>query len=142
MSYTVLQTEEHKMKVLIVEDDFTSRLLMQGLFEPYGLTHTCVNGREGVEAFRKALEDYAPYDLVCLDIMMPDMDGQAALKQIREIEENAGIFSTSGVRIIMTTALDDRKNIMTAFKEQCDAYLVKPIDREKLLDTLRSLNLI
>jgi len=42
----------------------------------------------------------------------------------------------------MTTALDDKKNIMNAFREQCDIYLVKPIDREKLTESLRSLALI
>ena len=43
---------------------------------------------------------------------------------------------------MMTTALDDKKNIMGAFKEQCDVYLVKPIDRVKLVEQLRALRLI
>lgn len=130
------------MKTLIVEDDFTSRLLLQGLLQPYGVCHISVNGREAVEAFRASLAAGEPYNLVCLDIMMPEMDGQTALKQIRSLENQAGIIPSDGAKIIMTTALDDKKNIMGAFREQCDIYLVKPIDTAKLIDELRSLKLV
>ncbi len=130
------------MKTLIAEDDFTSRLLLQGILQAYGECHISVNGLEAVAAFRTALDAGVPYDLVCLDIMMPEMDGQTALKRIRGIEEAAGIFSSDGAKIMMTTALDDKKNIMGAFKEQCDVYLVKPIDRVKLVEQLRALRLI
>ncbi|HPX48147.1 MAG TPA: response regulator, partial [Treponemataceae bacterium] len=75
-------------------------------------------------------------------IMMPELDGQAALKKIRDIEEERGIAARDGVKIIMTTALDDKKNIISAFREQCDVYLVKPIDKEKLVESLNTLNLI
>ena len=130
------------MKTLIVEDDFTSRLLLQGLLQPFGVCHVCINGIEAVEAFKIALEQKEPYDLVCLDIMMPEMDGQTALKEIRTIEDAAGIVASHVAKVIMTTALDDKKNIMNAFREQCDIYLVKPIDREKLNESLKSLGLI
>ncbi len=130
------------MKALIVEDDFTSRLLLQGLLQPHGECHISVNGKEAVEAFRTALASGQPYNLVCLDIMMPEMDGQTALKHIREIENKSGIFSSDGAKVIMTTALDDKVNIMSAFREQCDLYLVKPIEKEKLRESLVSLHLI
>lgn len=130
------------MKALIVEDDFTSRLLLQGLLQPFGECHVCVNGREAVEAFRTALGEGKRYNLVCMDIMMPEMDGQTALRQIREIENGSGVLPSDGVKVIMTTALDDKKNIMNAFREQCDVYLVKPIDKDKLVENLKSLALI
>ncbi|MCA1987263.1 MAG: response regulator, partial [Desulfovibrio sp.] len=66
------------MRVLIVEDDFTSRKLMQTILSPYGDCDVAVNGREAVEAFQNALNSAKPYDLVCMDIMMPEMDGQEA----------------------------------------------------------------
>jgi two-component system, chemotaxis family, chemotaxis protein CheY len=130
------------MKTLIVEDDFTSRLLLQEILKGYGATHVAVNGREAVEAVRMALAAGKPYDLVCLDIMMPEMDGLEALKKIRELEEASGVISSSGAKIVMTTALDDPKHVMKAFAGLCDAYLSKPIDKAKLLDTLMKVKLL
>ena len=98
------------MKILIVDDDFASRLLLQAVLSRYGECHIAVNGREAVEAFRAAQENVG-YDLICLDIMMPDVDGQTALKEIRALEEARGISSSAGAKIIMTTALDDMKTM-------------------------------
>lgn len=58
------------MKSLIVEDDFTSRLLMQKFLAPYGESHVAVNGKEAVAAFKNAISLGEPYHLVCLDIMI------------------------------------------------------------------------
>ena len=130
------------MKSLIVEDDFTSRLLMQKFLAPYGESHVAVNGNEAIEAFTYAINSDEPYQLICLDIMMPEMDGHATLKEIRAFEENKGIMVGDGVKIIMTTALGDMDNKLTAVKEFCDAYLVKPIDRSKVLELIDSFGLI
>ena len=130
------------MRTLIVEDDFTSRLLLQSFLSQYGECHIAVNGKEAVAAFRAARESRRPYDLVCMDIMMPEMDGQTAVREIRAFEEAGGTLSTEGVKIIMTTALDDVKNVVESFKALCDAYLFKPIDMEMLLGHLRDLHLV
>ena len=130
------------MKTLIVEDDFTSRLLLQELLKSYGPSHIAVNGMEAVEAVRVAMEAGEPYDLICLDIMMPVMDGQDALQQIRALEEARGIIPPHGVRIVMITALADMKNVFAAYSRLCDAYLTKPIHKAKLLEELRQMALI
>ncbi len=130
------------MKTLIVEDDQTSRFLLEQILAPYGPCSFSVNGREAVEAYLQAILAKAPYDLICLDIMMPEMDGQAVVKTIREMEETQGILSPNGVKIIMTTALEDPKNVVQAFKSLCDFYLIKPINKGKLLGCIRSLGLI
>jgi len=130
------------MKSLIVEDDFTSRLLLQELLAPYGQCHIAVNGREAVFAYRMALDAGQPYDLICLDIMMPEMDGQTALKEMRAMEELRGIDSTHGAKIIMTTALGDIKNVAAAYQQLCDGYLVKPVDKAKLLGLLGDLKVL
>jgi len=131
------------MKALIAEDDFTSRLLMQKLLAQHGAeSHIAINGKEAVAAFRQSMLEHAPYDLVCLDIMMPEMDGQTALREIRQIEMGYGIQAGDGAKIVMTTALRDPKNVATAFKEFCDAYLSKPIDKAKFAEELRNLKLI
>jgi two-component system chemotaxis response regulator CheY len=123
-------------KTLIAEDDLTSRILLQEILKRYGPVHTVVNGREAVEAVRAAMKLGEPFDLICLDIMMPEMDGYEALKEIRGMERSRGVLSSEGAKIFMVTALGDVKNVMQAFRE-CDAYLLKPIDKWKLLERLR-----
>lgn len=130
------------MKILIVEDDFTSRLLLQEILKDYGACHIAVNGQEAVEATRAARQADEPYDVICLDIMMPELDGQDALRQIRADEEAQGVISTQGAKIMMVTALSDIKNVHTAYGSLCDGYLTKPIDKTDLLKNLRQLKLI
>ncbi len=131
------------MKALVVEDDFASRKLLQKILTPYGEIDIAVNGVEAIEAFTRALEDGAPYDLVCMDIMMPEMDGQAALKRIRAIEREKNIAPVNETKVIMTTALDDPKNVVEAYyKGGATSYVPKPIDKQMLLHLLKNLGLI
>jgi two-component system chemotaxis response regulator CheY len=130
------------MKSLVAEDDLTSRLLLSELLAPYGVCHTVVNGKEAVQAFLMGFASGEPYDLICLDIMMPEMDGQAALKKIREIEKSSGIEPGDGTRIIMVSALSDMTNVFQAYKQFCDDYLAKPIQKASLVSSLESFGLI
>lgn len=130
------------MKTLIVEDDFTSRLLLQSILGPYGESHIVVNGREAIDAVRLALATEQGYDLICMDIMMPEMDGKAALKAIRDMEDDNGIAHGAGAKVIMTTALNDPRNVFASFNALCDAYLVKPINKSELLNLVRSFGLL
>jgi two-component system chemotaxis response regulator CheB len=130
------------VRTLIVEDDYASRKLFRAILVPYGRVDVAVNGREAVESFQLALEEGSPYDLVCLDIMMPEMDGQQALKMIREIEEERGILGGAGAKVVMLTALGGQEQVRLAFREQCEGYLVKPVTRDRLLRTVRELGLI
>jgi two-component system chemotaxis response regulator CheY len=130
------------MRILIVEDDMTSRLLLRKMLEPFGSCDVAVNGKEAVEAFRLASKQGERYALVCLDIMMPEMDGQAALKAIRALEQEAGCLPSQAAKIVMTTALRDIENVTSAYRELCDGYLVKPIMRDKLVALLKELELL
>lgn len=130
------------MKSLIVDDDFFSRRILQTILAEYGECHVAVDGKEALFAFEQAWSEEAPYDVICLDIMMPEMNGQEVLKAVREKEEKRGIFGSDSVKIIMTTALDDGDNIKTAFREQCEAYLIKPISKSKLISALQEFDLL
>lgn len=130
------------MKALIVEDDLTSRMLLQELLRKFGNSHVAINGTEAVEAVKIALDNNEPYDLICLDIMMPEMNGQEALKKIRAMEEKRGIISTRGSKIIMTTSLADLNNVTSAYSNYCDAYIVKPVHGDTLYQELEKLDLI
>ncbi len=131
------------MKTLIAEDDFTSRKLMQNILSAYGRCDLAVNGEEAVEAVRKSLADNYPYDLLCLDIMMPKMDGHEALVKIREMEKQKGITPSKEVKVIMTTALGEPKDVIKAlYQGGATVYLVKPIAKQALLEELRKMGLI
>lgn len=131
------------MKTLIVEDDFISRKIMKELLTPLGECDIATDGEEAVQAFRLALDERRPYDLVCMDIMMPNMDGHEALEQIREIERGMGVGGAQEVKVIMTTALDDPKNVVEAFyRGGATSYLVKPITKQRLMKEIRSHGLL
>ena len=131
------------MKTLIVEDDFLSRSLLSTLLAEYGVCHVAVNGQEALIAVERGFVENDPYNLICLDIMMPVMDGQQTLQEIRKMEERHGIGGVDATKVIMVTAADDSKNILKAFRQgQCEAYLTKPLDREKLITHIRDLDLI
>ena len=130
------------MKILNAEYDFASRKFMLRFLSKYGECDVTVDGMEAVDAFTMALDAEEGYDLVCLDIMMPELDGYQALKQIREYEKEKGISEEDGAKIIMTTALNEGRNVTKAFELGCVAYAGKPIDQEKFENVLRKLGLI
>ncbi|MCD7826800.1 MAG: response regulator [Clostridiaceae bacterium] len=130
------------MRILIAEDDFASRKFMLKFLSKYGECDVTVDGMEAVDAFLMALDADMPYDLVCLDIMMPTLDGYQALKAIRDIEESRNIPEDEQSKIIMTTALNEGANVNKAFELGCVAYAGKPIDQVKFEKVLRNLGLI
>lgn len=128
------------MKILVVEDDFGSRRMMQKLLAPYGDVDVVVDGEEAVQAFRVAWDEYKPYDLIFMDIMMPKMDGHEALKRIRELERELGVKPAEEAKIVMTSVLEDPRNVIEAYYQGgATSYLVKPIDRERLREEIAKL---
>ena len=129
------------MKCLIGEDESTSRMLLHRFLLEVGECHAATNGRETVEAFKTALDQGEFYDLVCLDIMMPEMDGHQVLQAIRQLEGAAGIDDLAGVKVIMITAMHDSEHVLGAFRLGCDAYIVKPVLKSKLFEEMGKLGL-
>jgi two-component system, chemotaxis family, chemotaxis protein CheY len=131
------------MKMLIAEDDFVARRIIKDVISPYGDCDVVVDGKEAVRAFKMAWEEDKPYDLVCLDIMMPNLDGKEALKQIRAMEKQLGIRGSKEVKVIMTTALDDPKTVFHSFyRSGATSYLVKPITGKKMFQEMMQLGLM
>lgn len=130
------------MKILLAEDDFVTRKFMRNFLSKYGECDVTVDGMEAVDAFMMAMEDDEPYDLVCLDVMMPVMDGYQALVGIRNIEKERNIPEEKMVKVIMTTALNDEKNVKMAFDLGCTIYSGKPINQERFEQALKKLGLI
>lgn len=131
------------MRTLIVEDDFASRKILQKLLSTYGKCHIAQNGQEAVDACRKAWTESQPYDLICMDIMLPELSGQKALRQIRRMEKELGIDGDQKVKVIMITALDDSKEVVDAlYKGGATAYFVKPIQIDAFIQELKVLGLV
>ncbi len=130
------------LRILVVDDDLASRLLLKTFLSRYGPCHVAVNGREAVEAFRAAAGQGQPYHLICTDIMMPEMDGREAVRQVRELEETERISRADGARIFVMTAIDDVKEMIGCFEDFSDAYFIKPVSLVNLLRHLKSNRLV
>ncbi len=129
------------MRILIAEDDYVSRKFMIKFLSQYGDCDVTVDGMEAIEVFMMALDEKRYYDLVCLDIMMPEVDGIKALKTIRKLEVERGVPMENRAKIIMTTALNATDEIFDSFESGSEAYSVKPIDTEKFKDVMIRLGL-
>ena len=130
------------MKILLAEDDYATRKFMSGFLSKYGECDVTVDGMEAVDAFLMALEDEEPYDLVCLDVMMPVMDGYQALVGIRNLEKERNISEEKAAKVIMTTALNEERNVNMAFELGCTIYSGKPIDQDRFEQALKKTGLI
>jgi len=137
-----LDNGPRKLKVLVVEDDFTSRVLLQSLLLEFGTPHVAVDGIEAIQAFCSARQSGKPYDLVCMDVRLPEMNGMEALERIRMIEKQEGIQPSNAVKIFMTTGVRDLKTVSSSFNALCDAYLTKPLDASDMIAELRQHGLI
>ena len=127
------------LRTLIVEDDFVGRKILQALLSPFGVCDVAVNGEEALEAFALAIRANEPYQLICLDINMPGMSGHDVLADIRSMEDSLQILDRT--KVIMTTGSSDPKDVRSAFHAECDAYLLKPIIKAKLMDQLKEMGL-
>ena len=125
------------MKILIAEDDFATRKLLFNLLKDFGECDLTVDGLEAVEAFMLARKEKEPYDLVCLDIMMPKVDGTSALRAIRDIEKDQKVEKPT--KVIIISALDEQQIVEDSFSKGSVSYAVKPLNTEKFLQVVKKL---
>lgn len=130
------------MKILIAEDDMISRKFLSKFLSQYGECDVVVDGMEALDAYLISVKENEPYDVICLDIMMPKVDGVKVLKAIKDFEKQRGVLEERKVKIIMITALDDTEYVHKAFELGCEAYAAKPIDTDKLVEVMKNLDII
>jgi two-component system chemotaxis response regulator CheY len=129
---------EHKfIKILLVEDELTSRMALNSFLNPFGEVDIAVNGNNAITAIKKALETNKPYELIFLDIIMPEIDGITTLKKIRQLETQHGINEYAKSKVIMTSANIDKDIILKAARAGCTSYMIKPIDKTRLYNEIR-----
>ena len=131
------------MNILIADDEFSSRRLLEGILSNLGECKVVEDGRSAVDAVANMFAEGGRFDLICLDIMMPDIDGQMALNEIRKLEKQQGIVSQDEAVIIMITALSSLQTVVDSFEGGgCSAYLTKPVTKAALMDKLKNYGLI
>lgn len=133
-----MQRKFQSMKFLILEDDFFQSKLMARYLEIYGSCDLTAQGQDTIEKFKNSILNMEPYDVVFLDIMVPRIDGQKVLLELRKLQNVYKIKREIHSKIIMVSALGDKHNVATAY-ENCDAYLVKPYEEKKLYEAIKKL---
>jgi len=108
----------------------------------YGECDITVDGIGAIEAIVKALDLGKAYDLICLDVMMPKVDGIKVLKTIRELEYLRGLEEETRSKIIITTAFAETDYVMSAIQTDMEAYVSKPIDIDNMKEVMKKMGLI
>ncbi len=131
-----------KLKALVIDDDIVCRNRLKMLLsEFFDCTFAC-DGKKGLSIYEQSQDEQDPFDLITLDINMPEMNGHETLEAIRNVERQHGIGGLDVVKVIMTTSESSSKHVFAAFREGCEAYVVKTEMGEKLLDAVVQLGLL
>jgi PAS domain S-box-containing protein len=125
------------LSILVAEDNEINALLMRSLLTRLG-HHAVIatNGEEALESWLSAKSADTPYDLVLMDIQMPQLDGIETTKRIRQREAGQPGRRTPILALTANTLVEDR---YACFEAGMDGFLIKPLDREKLADALKGL---
>jgi two-component system chemotaxis response regulator CheY len=130
------------VKCLIVDDDELGRELIAHYLDGVAECDMASNGALAVEMFQDAFELGSPYELIVLDIVMPEMDGNMAAKEIRLIEKEWGVSINNGVTIIVLSSLNTPADVIQAYvSARSAAHLLKPVQPDKLIATLKKLGI-
>ena len=126
------------MRMLVVDDTEVARIVLKGLMARYGQCDEARDGLEAVECFKTGLSEGRPYDLIFMDIMMPNMNGIDALAEIRKVEAEAG--RDGQTKVIMVTALSEPQIVIEAYyRGGANSYITKPIEKSVLLREMERL---
>lgn len=130
------------IKILIAEDDPTSRNFLFKTLSGYGKCDLAVDGFEALDAFLISVNENKPYDLLCIDIMMPKFDGLKVVKAIREMEDQSKLPQEKKAKVILTTALDKAHIAKNYYDSNYEAFIQKPINTNMLIETIKGMGLI
>jgi two-component system chemotaxis response regulator CheY len=127
------------MKCLVVDDEFVALTLMTKLLGDLGQCDAATHGQQALRMFSGAIVGSVPYDLITIDIEMPEMDGFALLKRLREEEL---LRNAAPAKKIMVTASSSSHNVNKALTYKCDQFIVKPVVSDLFRQKLAEMGLI
>lgn len=127
------------MKILIVDDEQTSRKMIRGFVSRFAVCEEAEDGQEAVNAFINAWENWSPFDIMTLDVEMPEVGGQEALQQIRGLEKSKNVPGDKQVKVLMVTMHQDKETIVSCIESGCNDYITKPLDKTVILQKITKL---
>ena len=125
-------------RILIVDDSTAIRENFTDILSPLARCEVATNGREAVDLVKQTLNKGGFFDLVLMDIIMPEKDGLTAVKEIRHFEQSRCCKGAERLTIVIVTTIKHPARILAAqYDCGADAYITKPFTRETVLQTLR-----
>jgi two-component system, chemotaxis family, chemotaxis protein CheY len=135
--------KEDRMKALVVDDEIVSRKKMIKILGKYGECEEAENGEEAIEKFSvNTIDGNDPFDVITLDISMPDMSGIAVLERIRNIEKEKSVSKEKQVKILMVTSKSDKEVVRSSIEGGCNDYIIKPFNNQSIQIKLERVGLL
>jgi two-component system, chemotaxis family, chemotaxis protein CheY len=128
------------MKILVVDDEIVSRKKMMRITTDFGSCEGVQNGKAALSVIKTSLEEWQLYDLITLDVSMPDISGVEVLNTIRKMEEAKGLDEEEQAKILMVSSISDMKTVK-ACMGKCNGYMIKPFNKELVVDKLKKIGL-
>ncbi|MFH2058706.1 MAG: response regulator [Pseudomonadota bacterium] len=129
------------MRTLVVDDELVSRKKMAKILNHFGPCDSVKNGKAAISVVKTAVEENNQYDLITLDISMPEISGTQVLTAIREIEEEHELRTEKKAKILMVTSHSDIETVK-ACAGKCNGYVVKPFNKDLMVEKLTKINLL
>ena len=131
------------MRLLIAEDDLTSRNCLKSIMSLHNVCDTAINDREILAAFQVAWNQKMPYELIFINIHSQDLNGRQVIRQIRELEKDLNVSRNEQVKFILVAALHDPKCVFDVLNEShLNSYIIKPITVDKVFREMKSLGFL
>ncbi len=137
-----IQKKTNRIKTLVIDDELVVRKLINIMIGDFCDCTFASDGSKGYEIFKQALENNEPFELITLDIEMPIMNGHETLEMIRKLEKAHHIEGLDGVKVVMSTSLEDSEHVFSAFRGGCEAYVPKTQMEDKLIEEIKNLGII
>jgi len=131
-----------KIKTLIVEDVIIIQRLLKHILGDRAECITETNGQSAVKRFSNEYFNGVPFNLVCLDFFLPEMNGLDILSYIRSFEDEIKLKKEERTKIMMVTSVSTPKTIKQAREMGCDAYIIKPFSIDDVQNELVRLGLV
>lgn len=128
------------MKALVMDNDFINRRVLQLLFTEFGRCDSADCDSVTLSMVEDALKKRRPYGLIVLNTFS-QIDWVKTLHRIKDMEKNYALFGKDGARIMIISSDTDKKTIIKAFRNQCDAFIPKPAKKREIKNALLNMGI-